>query len=154
MDILGHLRGSEEWVTFFTSLVISLCFHINWGFSTESRPSNVFSSRSKSPFRTAKDEFTLHPFDSIQFRGTLQNKRHLECLSPRVLGTSYETSFTLGNEDGVGRERVRRKEYFWVFPCVSSKQAQAKDHLFAQASIYLSHRTHFPLQPPPPFNLN
>lgn len=94
-------------------------------------------------------KMSLRSIHSIQFRGTLQNKRHLECLSPRVLGTSYETSFTLGNGDGVGRERVRRKEYFWVFPCVSSKQAQAKDHLFAQASIYLSHRTHFLLHPPP-----
>ena len=66
---------------------------------------------------------------SIQFRKSLQNIRHLECLSPRVLGTSYETSFTLGGGDGVGRKiegEVRRT--FWVFPCVISKQAQAKDN--------------------------
>lgn len=51
---------------------------------------------------------SLRSIHSIQFRGTLQNKRHLECLSPRVLGTSYETSFTLGNGDGVGRERIKK----------------------------------------------
>ena len=80
---------------------------------------------------------SLRSIHSIQFRGTLQNKRHLECLSPRVLGTSYETSFTLGNGDGVGRERVRRKDYFLgitlrLFETSASKGSSicTSEHLF------------------------
>ena len=67
---------------------------------------------------------------SIQFRKSLQNIRHLECLSPRVLGTSYETSFTLGGGDGVGRKiegEVRRT--FWVFPCVIFETSASKGQL-------------------------